>query len=303
MTTTIVIDGSKIPEQAVPRGTGRIAQPRAATGTAGAKLTFGGLVKSERIKLLSLRSVRVTLFITLLMGLGLATLIGSMFAAEISMASAEDLQSYLLTTATFTAPFLALIFGVLGVLVMSSEYASGLIQSTLVAAPRRGRVFAAKGLVLAVISALTAVVIVLGGLGIATAIYPQAANQLASETVLTAVAGTIAYLVMLSLFAYGIATLTRNAAAGIGIVAGVTFVLPIAMQMLTMTNWTWVPTVSNLLPAQLGQVLGMGTVQAAQYVEFMGSGFGYWPALALMAAWVAVAIVPALATFKRRDAK
>lgn len=305
MTHTIVIDGSTAPD---PRAShpSTATRPRALRAAAGAKLTFGGLLRAERIKLSSLRSIRFTLAATLAAGFGLSGLIALLWSTE-AMApegaqTAADLQQYLLMTATISAPFIALVFGVLGVLVMSSEYASGLILSTLVAAPRRGSVFAAKAVVLATASALTAVVVIGVGLLLGAMFNPAAAPYIVTTQVLTGALGTAAYLTLLALFAFGIATLTRNAAAGIGIVAGVTFVAPIAFSMLLMSGWEWVPAVMDYLPTQLGSTLSIGIMPAAEAAAMGASGLGFWGALAAMVGWAAVTVIPAAIVFSRRDA-
>lgn len=305
MTTTMILDGSTAPDPRAdhPSATTRPLAQRAA---AGAKLSFGGLLRAERIKLSSLRSIRFTLAATLLAGLGMSSLIALLWNSETSgpenMQSAEGLQQYLLMASTISLPFIALVFGVLGVLVMSSEYASGLILSTLVAAPRRGAVFLAKAVVLAVLSAITAVVVVGGGLLIGVIFEPEATAQIATVKVLTGTLGAVFFLTMLAVFAFGVATLTRNAAAGIGIVAGVTFVAPIALSMLTMTSWEWVPTVMDYVPTQLGNTLSAGIIPAAEAAMMGNTGLGYWGSFIAMAVWAAVTVVPAAIVFKRRDA-
>ncbi|MHA3684988.1 ABC transporter permease [Leucobacter sp. HY1908] len=309
MTTTYLLDGSQAPDPrtAHPAAAQRPAgqAPAARRAAAGAKLSFAGLLRSERIKLSSLRSVRFTLAATLIAGLGLSGLFSLLWVSE-GMAGegagvAEQTQ-YLLMASSISVPFIALVFGVLGVLVMSSEYASGLILSTLVAAPRRGAVFAAKGIMLAVLALVTAAVVVVGSLLLAVAFDPATATQLLTAQVVTSALGLIAYLTLLALFAYGLATLTRNAAAGIGIVAGVTFVAPIALQVLMMTGWEWVPTVFEYLPTNLANVLSMGVMNATEASAMGATGLGYGGALAVMVAWAAVTVIPAAIVFKRRDA-
>ncbi|MFV0433784.1 MAG: ABC transporter permease subunit [Leucobacter sp.] len=267
------------------------------------RLTFAGVLRSERIKLASLRSIRVTLLLTLLGGLALSVLIAWAWSTEVGgpdsmlAADAVGLQTYLLMVSTFTAPFLALVFGVLGVFAVSSEYSSGMILSTLTAVPRRTPVFVAKAIVTAVLAAVTALVLVSGALVAAIAFLPESAAQLGSPIVISGVLGTVAYLVLFALLSFGISALLRSTAGGIAVVAGIAFVVPVALQVLMMTNWEWVPRVSMLLPAELGSVLSRGFVDAAP------GGIGYWGALALMTAWAAVAVIPAAIAFKRRDAR
>ncbi|EYT52878.1 hypothetical protein H490_0111965 [Leucobacter sp. UCD-THU] len=315
MTSTITIDASQVPGQQAG-GSAPAPERRPAMGGA-PRLTFGGVLRSERIKLSSLRSIRLTLLITALVGLGLSAMIALLWSGQMDGADAmmtsdpAGLQTYLLIVSTFTAPFLALVFGVLGVFAVTSEYSSGMILSTLTAVPRRTPVLIAKAIVTAAVAAATALVLVLGGLALAVAFLPQAAEQLGSTAVISGGLGTVAYLVLITLLAFGIATLLRSTAGGIAVIAGLTFVLPIAMQVLMLTGWEWLPTVSAYLPADLGGTLAAGISDSAlpEAVTVDGealavdSGPGYWTALAAMTAWAVAALVPAAILFKRRDAR
>ncbi|GAA2831410.1 ABC-2 type transport system permease protein [Leucobacter komagatae] len=267
------------------------------------RLSFGGVLKSERIKLSSLRSIRITLLITLLASAGLSLLsawaMKSSFSyegVEVFALSGEALQSYLLTVSTFASPFLALIFGVLGVFVMSSEYSSGMILSSLAAVPKRSPMYFGKALVLAAIAAITALVLVVLGLAIGVLFLPDAASEMFSVPVLTGALGAIVYLVCVALLGFGFAAILRSTAGGISVVAGLIFVLPIGFQFLSMTGWEWVPTVSNYLPLALGSTLSMGDVAA-------GTDPGYWGAMLAIVLWAAVPAALGLAVLKSRDAK
>ncbi|SJN13188.1 integral membrane protein [Leucobacter sp. 7(1)] len=299
MTSTILIDASS-----APTTVSGSARPRAAAAHVPAQ-SFGGVFRSERIKFTSLLSTRVTLLITVLMGLGVSTLVVLMQVNGQLIVGGPDalfgsgttaLQNYLLFASTLSAPFLALVFGVLGVFAISNEYSSGMILSTLTAVPRRGRVFGAKALLLAVASGLTAAVLVLGGLGIAMLALPEAARVLFTVPVVSGVLGTIAYLVLISLFAFGVAAILRSTAGGIAVVAGITFVLQIVFQVISMTGWEWVGVAAAYLPTPLGGTLSMGLTD-------MPADPGYWTALLAMGLWAAVALIPAAILFQRRDAR
>ncbi|MBL3698158.1 ABC transporter permease [Leucobacter luti] len=300
MTSTVLIDASSAPTPAQPQ-----SRRGAAAGRDRSGLTFGGVLRSERIKFTSLLSVRLSLIITVVIGLALSTLIAALWSSEIGGGDAgmtlgqgdAALQSYLLFASTMTAPFLALVFGVLGVFAISSEYSSGMILSTLTAVPRRSPVFAAKALLLSLVSGIAAAVLVIGGLGIGVLFFPEAASQLLSTTVISGALGTIAYLVLISLFAFGVAGLLRSTAGGIAVVTGATFVLPIAFQVLSITGWEWVSTAIAYLPTPLGSTLASGIVDG------QGGAPSFWGALIAMAVWAAVVVLPAAVVFKRRDAR
>lgn len=294
MTSTILIDASTAPTPPLPQS---VRAPLPGPGQ-----TFGGVLRGERIKFTSLRSIRLTLFITAAFGLALSALVALLWSAEMGGApggvdalGAEALQGYLLLVATLAAPFLALVFGVLGVFAISSEYSSGMIQSTLTAVPSRTPVYLAKALVLALVAGVTALVLVFGGLGIAAVVMPAAAAYIGSSVVISGALGTVAYLVLIALFAFGIAALLRSTAGGIAVVAGITFVLPVVFQILTMMNWEWVNVVSSYLPMPLGLVLSQGVIDG-------GGSPDFWQALIAMVVWAAAVLVPAAILFKRRDA-
>lgn len=270
------------------------------------RLAFSGVIRSEWIKLLSLRSIKITLLITVLISLGMSALM-AWATQEFFIDQGESaLRMYLLTIATFPATFLALIFGVLGVFAVASEYSSGMILSTLAAVPTRAPVLWAKAIVLTAISAITALVLVAAGLGIAAAFAPDAAAELADAQVISGALGTVAYLALIALFAFGVAALLRSTAGGIAVVAGVTFVLPIGFQVLTMTGWDWVTNVANYLPSSLGSTVGQGihdgSATAVDGIADTG-GPGFWLALAALVAWAAVTLIPAAVALQRRDAK
>ncbi|MBK0421113.1 ABC transporter permease subunit [Leucobacter sp. CSA2] len=284
-------------EATAARHGGRPARQGAAPGSS---LSFGGVLRSERIKLLSLRSVKITLLLTLAMGIGLAGLMGFAGLEMVQAQGGADpsptvLQMYLLTVSTFAAPFLAMVFGVLGVFSVTSEYSSGMILSTLAAAPRRGQVFVAKALVLSAIAAVVAFIIAAVGLLIAVIYFPASASQILTWEVLSGILGTVVYQVLIALLAFGIAALLRSTAGGISAIVGLIFVLPIGFQVLMITGWAWIETAMQYLPLPLGSSLSSG---------FSGETVpSYGIAALTMAIWTAVALVPAFFSFRRRDAK
>src|SRR5690606_12894001 len=163
------------------------------------------------MKLLSLRSIRWTLAIALVIGAGL-TLIGSLVMTSFP----EDLTQgvghvdYLLST-TLQPPimFRGLRYGVHGVSALSSDYSSAMMLSTLSATPRRGRVLTAKLLVVTLISLVSAVVTFFVGQIIAVAFRPESFDTLFEPQYVTAWVGAILFLLFMTLTAFGIAGILR----------------------------------------------------------------------------------------------
>jgi ABC-2 type transport system permease protein len=289
--------GSHDPQHAATSGKAlRSALPR---------LTFKGIVASEWIKLSSLRSIRITVVITVLVGLMMSVMVASLTASQQSLVySPEDLRVYLLTPGFLTVTFIALVFGVLGVFTISSEYSSGMILSTLAAAPRRTSVMLAKSLILALIAGVTALLVVFSGLLISIMFYPDAAAEIGSVKVISGTLGAVAYLVLIALFAFGVAGILRSTAGGISVIAGVFFVLPIVFQLIGFQGAEWALRVYAYLPSTLGGVLTQGISDVTQQQGMMGDYAASYPvALGAIALWAVAAVIPAIVLFNRRDAK
>ena len=118
----------------------------------GIRLTFGGLLRSEWIKLRSLRSTVWCLGIVIVLAVGVAAASAGLYHLENISALPKDVANgYVVSAATIGLSFTQLAVAVLGVLVISGEYATGMIRSTYTADPRRLGAYFAKFIVLAVV--------------------------------------------------------------------------------------------------------------------------------------------------------
>ena len=134
------------------------------------------------------------------------------------------------------------VVAILAVLVVSGEYGTGMIRTTLAAMPRRSTVLAAKaaavtGLVLAagtiaVLGSLLAGRLLLPGNGF-TAAHGFAPLSLGDGPVLRAAAGSVLYLALIGLLSLGIATAVREAAVAIGLVLGLLYLAYIIAAVVT----------------------------------------------------------------------
>ena len=115
--------------------------------------TFGDVLRSEWVKLRSVRSTFWALTVTVVLGIGLGALISAVTAHGYAKFSVSDKLSWDPTALSLDGIGIAtLAIAVLGVLCISSEYSSGMIRTSLIAVPKRGRVLAAKSLVFAVVT-------------------------------------------------------------------------------------------------------------------------------------------------------
>ena len=123
-----------------------------------------------------------------------------------------------------------LVIGVLGTLVITSEYSTGMIRTSLTVLPRRGLLVAAKAVVFAAVAFVTGLICSFASFFTGQAIMSSnhTNTTLGHPDVLRAVIGGALFLTVCGLLAFGIGLLIRHTAGAVTAVAGVLFVLPIA---------------------------------------------------------------------------
>ncbi len=254
---------------------------------------FADVARSEWVKLTSVRSTWITLAVTVLLGVGVGTLISGLAASRYST-DRQLHQSWDPTSVSFRALVIAqLAVAVLGTLVITSEYGTGLIRISLAAVPSRRRFLAAKAAV------FTAVALVVGEVtAFAAFLLGQAAigtsaphATLGQPGVLRAVIGAGLYLAAIGLLAVGIGTLLRNTAAGISAMVALLFVLPGLVQALPSS---WANAITEWWPTQAG----------SQVYALQGGAhtLSAWAGFAVLIAFSAVVFGFAQWMLVRRDA-
>lgn len=181
------------------------------------------------------------------------------------------------------------VVAVLGVLVVSGEYATGLMHVTFAAMPRREFVLAAKAVVLAVGVAAAAVVGVAGSLMVSA--LPLDSVQ--SGALLRASVGTVLYLVLITLLALGIGTCVRESTAATGVTLGLLYLAPI--MALAINDPDWRRHLEQVAPTSAGLA-----IQATTGLSELP--IGPWAGLGVLAAWSGGALVLGWLLLWRRDA-
>ena len=270
--------------------------------TGAARLSLGGVVRAEWIKALSLRSIRWSVIVSVVLGIAMSTAMAFALRSLAADAPAGGHVEFLTTVTSFPASFLSLVFGVLGVFVFSSEYASGMILSTLTSVPRRGMVLAAKAMVLTALSVIAAAIVLASGVAVSVAVMPETAGSILDAQTLTSLLGTTVHLLAIALFSFAVAGILRSTAGAITVMVGVVFLLPTILQIVTqVADWSWAQTVMNHLPSMLGSIVGMGAAEGLPNAEFGMPGYG--AAMAALAAWALVPMGASAWLFSSRDAK
>ncbi|HEY7145206.1 MAG TPA: ABC transporter permease [Streptosporangiaceae bacterium] len=182
---------------------------------------------------------------------------------------------------------------VLGALLITTEYSTGVIRASLLAVPRRLPMLAAKGVV------FSALVIVLGEIVVFSSFF-IGATILSSHVHITlsepgfarAVYGGGLYLTVLSLFALAIGSIIRHTAGAISTVIGVVFVLPILSGLLP---GSWGAHINAYLPVQAGSLISHTRQQPDDLLS-------PWQGFGVFCLWTAVLLAVASYLLARRDA-
>ncbi len=249
---------------------------------------------SEWTKLRSLRSTVASQVAAVGCIVGLAVLVPLVTVSHWPPPEPGAAAAFDPTSRTLSGIFLAqLAVGVLGVLFVSGEYATGMIRATFAAVPTRLPVLWAKtvvyGAVTFVITAPACLVAFLVGQRILSAKDLQA--SLADPGVLRAVLGAALYLTVVGLFGLGLGALLRNTAGGISTLFGILLVLPIIVRFLP-TSWS--DPINKYLPSTAGQ--GIFHVRPDPTL------LDPWTGFALFVGYTAVVLAVAAVTLRRRDA-
>jgi ABC-2 type transport system permease protein len=256
--------------------------------------TFADVLRSEWVKLRSVRSTFWALTVTVVLGVGLGAVISAVTGhayATLSVAAKLSWDPTGYSQAGVAIASLAIV--VLGVLCISSEYSSGMIRTSLIAVPKRGRVLAAKSLVFAgvtfVVGEVTCFAAFFAGQALISGHAPTA--SLGDPGVARAVAGGGLYLAALAVLSVAAGALLRHPVAAIASMIAVLLVLPGIAQALPES---WRNPVTEFWPTQAGSQLTS--------VHHAAHTVAPWPGFGVMCLFVAIVYAIAWTLLDRRDA-
>jgi ABC-type transport system involved in multi-copper enzyme maturation permease subunit len=261
------------------------------------RITQLGVIRSEWIKLRSLRSTWYSLLATVVIVTGLGTLFSALRAHRFNQATGPDgrVFGFDATQVSLRGVFLAqLAIGVLGVLVITGEYSTGMIRSSIAAVPHRQPVLIAKALVFGimafVVTGVSAFFAFVFGQQALASTHAQA--SLSTPHAVRAIFGAALYLTVIGLLAVGLGFLVRNTAGAIAALFGVVLVLPLLTNALPDPYST---DIAKYLPLSAG-------TQIMVTRNFDPTMLGPWTGLGVTALYAVAAIVGGAVMLKRRDA-
>jgi len=255
------------------------------------------VLASEWTKIRSVRSTYWTLLITAATTIGLSALVCAVFAAQYAHLSPQEKAGFDPASFSLIGGILAqLAIAVLGVMVITSEYASGMIRTTFSAVPQRLTVLAAKATVFTAVTlaVTTTACFVAFFIGQAILSTKGIGIGIGAPGALRTVVGTGLYLAVLGLLALGLGTLIRKTAGAITAMFGIIFVLPVIAQLLPSS----MDVVQKYLPSNAGQAIINGGSHAANGPAMLAP----WVGLGVFFLYAVVALGAAAFTLGRRDA-
>jgi ABC-2 type transport system permease protein len=258
------------------------------------RLSFHHILLSEWTKLRSVRSTKWSLVVGFLLTIAFPVIFAFVTSSHWgTMSPGERAGRHPLDIALAGVNVAQLAIAVLGVLLISAEYSTGSIRSTLTAVPRRLPVLWAKLLDYAAVSFVLIVPAVLVSFFASQAILARHHILQISFTqsgVARSVLGGALYVTLVGIFALAIGAIVRNTAGGIAAFAGIFFVLPPLMFVLPRS---WNNAISQYLPSEAGRQL-FSLHHAAHTLTPLAGGL-------LFAGYCAVAIAIAAVLLVRRD--
>ncbi|MFI6208948.1 ABC transporter permease [Streptomyces sp. NPDC051041] len=251
------------------------------------------VVRSEWTKIRSVASTVWTLSVAVVVTVALGMLISALSRNEFASTSTRDRFSFDPTFTSFAGMSLGqLAMIVFGVLVVSNEYSTGMIRTSLAAVPQRGTFLFGK------IAVATALALVVGlttaflAFFVGQAVLGDLGASIGDPGVLRAVIGGGLYMTLIATFSMGVAAMLRSPMLSLGVLMPFFFLVSSILGNVSATE-----EVGRFLPDQAGS-------RIMQVVPPVGDDtpYGPWGGLGIMVLWVAAALVGGYVLVKKRDA-
>ena len=260
----------------------------------GGHVTLMRVILSEWTKFRSLRSTRYTLLATVGLTVGLALAAAILVVSQWGTMTPADKATFQpLNVSLVGANIGVMVIGVLGVLMVTSEFSTGLVSSTFAAVPKRLPVLWGKAIVYSVIALTVTVPAMLVAFFATQAILSGNHVQIdfGHSGVPRAVFGSALYLTIAGLLGIGLGGIFRSTAAAVTSLTVILFVMPVLVFILPASIAN---SIRPYLPGSAGQAIMNIVPQAHTLAPWVGLG--------VFAAYAFAAIAGAAVLLVRRDA-
>jgi ABC-type transport system involved in multi-copper enzyme maturation permease subunit len=186
----------------------------------------------------------------------------------------------------------------LGVLAITSEYATGSIRATLTATPQRVAILAAKTIVVAAVTTVTGIASAFLAFFVAAQVFAGRGISIAltDPGALRAAIGAGLYVAVVAVLALALGVLLRSSVSTYAMVVALMLVLP---GLATALPATWQSSVVPYLPAEAGQAIIGHTRFAPGGSDLLAP----WTGMAILCGYTALALALAAVTLTRRDSR
>ncbi|MFF7733206.1 ABC transporter permease [Streptomyces sp. NPDC007984] len=251
------------------------------------------VVRSEWTKIRSVASTVWTLSLVVVVTVALGMLIAALSKNEFDSMSARDRAEFDPTFISFAGMSLGqLAMIVFGVLVVSNEYSTGMIRSSLAAVPQRGSFLFSKVAVASGLALLVGLVTSFAAFFLGQAMLGSHRVEIGDPGVLRAVFGGGLYMALIAMFSMGVAAMLRSPMLSLGILMPFFFLISNILGNVDATK-----KVGRFLPDQAGSKI----MQVVTPIDD-DTPYGPWGGLGIMGLWVLAALIGGYALLKKRDA-
>jgi ABC-2 type transport system permease protein len=250
------------------------------------------VLRSEWTKIRSVRSTLWTLASALAVTVGLSAVICALTASQFDKLGKQQQATFDATQTSFSGSGIGqLAMIAFGVLVVSAEYNTGMIRSSLAAVPQRSvfmvtKILTSGALVLVVGMATSFLAFFVG-----QALLGDHSVSINDKGVLRAVVGGGVYMTLIALFAMGITFVLRSPMLALGILMPFFFLISNIAGAVSVTK-----KYAQYLPDQAGKTI------TAVVPESLNRPYGPYEGLLIMVGWTMAALIAGWIVLKRRDA-
>ena len=274
----------------------QLLSPQAAVPVTDDRLSavFLAACRSEWTKLRTVRSTMWALVLTVIAIIGLGVLLSAIVVGHWDHRSLSEITGFDPLLYSFAGLNVAqLSIGVLGVLVMTSEYATGVITLTLGATPQRRLLLGAKVVTFSVMVAVVSLISCVTVFFVCQALLASkhAGVSITDPGILRAVLGGAVKMVLIGVIAVGVGAIVRHTAGAVAVLFAILLIIPGLVQLLPQP---WNNDITLYLPSSSGAAMSA----VVHFPNLLGPTAGFLVLLAYAAATLGVALV----LLVRRDA-
>ncbi|OIJ67715.1 ABC transporter permease [Streptomyces mangrovisoli] len=256
-------------------------------------MATGQVVRSEWTKIRSVASTVWTLSLAVIVTIALGMLISALSSSQYDNMSRQDRLSFDPTYISFAGMSLGqLAMIVFGVLVVSNEYSTGMIRTSLAAVPQRGAFLFSKIAVAAGLALVVGLATSFAAFFLGQAVLGTHRTHIGDPGVLRAVIGGGLYMTLIAVFSMGVAAMLRSPMLSLGILMPFFFLISNILGNVPATK-----KVGRYLPDQAGSRIMRVVPEIGDHTPY-----GPWGGLGIMVLWVVAALVGGYTLLKRRDA-